>query len=184
MAAGFRPPFPSNRAKPLPGIGPSNAGAHNTAAMIFVRSHRLAVKAPEMQVLLQVARSCATRPADLRRPSSPALLRRGRIKIPQGLAARRSGRASHFEGGLPGSWTEGPRMPPSAFTPSNPVGRFWTGSPRPARDGGSIPSPGRIRAISAAALPPAGRIRRPRTRGRFSGVGARRETRRPKCTSR
>src|SRR6478609_6993578 len=33
-----------------------------------------------------------------------------------------------FEGGVAKSWTESPPMPmPSAFTPSNPVGRSWTG---------------------------------------------------------
>src|SRR4051794_17629465 len=33
-------------------------------------------------------------------------------------------------GGLPGLWTQRPPMPmPSAFTPSNTFGRFWTGGP-------------------------------------------------------
>ena len=43
---------------------------------------------------------------------------------PQG----RGGKVSHFEGGVPDSWTERPPMlMPSAFTPSNPSGRLWTG---------------------------------------------------------
>jgi hypothetical protein len=47
-------------ARPLPIIGPSGAGAHNTAAMISLRSHRLAAKAPEMHVFSHAAEACLT----------------------------------------------------------------------------------------------------------------------------
>src|SRR6476469_10930606 len=42
--------------------------------------------------------------------------------------ARERGIESPIEEGVPETWTERPPMPmPSAFTPSNTVGRFWTG---------------------------------------------------------
>lgn len=55
--------------KPLPIIGPLSVWAHNAAAMIFFRSHRLAVEASNMRAFLHAAEACATGRLHLRQPS-------------------------------------------------------------------------------------------------------------------
>ena len=65
----------------------SDAGAHNAAAMISVRLHRLASKSAELRVLPHAAQSRATRLADFRQRSWVPLLQRGREKISDGVRA-------------------------------------------------------------------------------------------------